>query len=93
MNFVIFTVRKEVSRGDVCPNACWDTHTPLGRHLLGRHPLADAPHPEQTHPNLGRHTPSEQRPPPSPRRPLQRTVRILLGCNLVLQYDHTIPQK
>ena len=40
---------------------------------LGRHPPADP---------LGRHTLPGQT-PPSPRQPLQRTVRILLECILV----------
>ena len=43
---------------------------------LGRHP--------QTNPPNGRHPHPLGRPPPSPRRPLQRTVRILLECILVL---------
>ena len=53
------------------PSACWDTppRADLGRHPQGKHP------PGQT-PPLGR-------PPPLHRRPLQRTVRILLECILV----------
>ena len=64
---------------------------PLSRHPLGRHPRADTP--EQTPPWTDRqtpthtHTPTEADTPwadtPS-RRPLQRTVRILLECILVL---------
>ena len=61
--------------------------TPRARHPPGRHPLgryppwADPPRqthppPWQTHP-LGSHTPARWK------RPLQRTVRILLECILV----------
>ena len=58
------------------PSACWDTPPcPVhgGIHTpLRRHPLADTPLADT--PPTGRH----------PRRPLQRTVRILLECILVL---------
>ena len=57
-------------------------HPSLGRHPLGRHPLADTP--RQTLYPLGRHLPWTDTPllrPPSPTRwPLQRMVRILLEC-------------
>ena len=55
---------------------------PLGTHPLGRHqpPLGRHQPPLGTHP-LGIH-PSRQT--PSPRRPLQRMVRILLECILVV---------
>ena len=48
--------------------------TPLGRHPLGRTPLGRHP--------PGRHTP--------PRLLLQRTVRILLECILVLNYYYSL---
>ena len=63
---------------------------PLGRHHhhpaqtpprqtpLGRHPSTDTPKADP----LGRH-PLGRHPTPLPRRPLQRTVRILLECILV----------
>ena len=79
------------------PSACWDTHhlgqTPPWADITP--PWADTPFPGQTPLPLGRHpspwtdTPSPRqtyplgRPPPRPRRPLQRTVRILLECILV----------
>ena len=57
----------------------WADTTPLGRHP-----------PRQTPP--GRHPPRQTPPPPPPpfpRRPLQRTVRILLECILVfIVYFH-----
>ena len=48
------------------------THTPLGRHPLSRHPLRQIP-------------PTRQIAPPHPceTAPLQQTVRILLECILV----------
>ena len=63
-------------------------HPPLGRHTpeqtpapLGRHfPWADTPSPLSDNLSPGRHHPS--------RRPLQRTVRILLECILV---SHLMP--
>ena len=57
--------------------------TPPGRHPApGRHPLqADTPH-RQTPP------PSRQRHPP--RRPPQRTVRILLECILLFNNIHAV---
>ena len=59
--------------------------TPLGRHPLDRHPPPLVKHPPgQTHPEadnpLGRHPPGQT---PPPRRPLQRTIRILLECILI----------
>ena len=48
--------------GGVCPIACWDTHTPLGRYPLTDYPLqAD---PAQTEPPPGRHPPRQTPPPP-----------------------------
>ena len=87
-------VKNSVHRGDVCPSACWDTHS-LGRQPpTGQTtPQADTPrqtppctdtplgkHPPGRHPPLGRHHPTGQ----TPQRPLQRTVRILLECILVV---------
>ena len=73
----------------------WQTlpwaHNPMGRHPPGRHPQGRRPH----HADTPRHadTPARQTPPPgrhprqadSPRRQLlQRAVRILLECIIVL---------
>ena len=77
-------------------------YTPLGKHpLLGRHPPGRHPpgrHPPgQTpfsgHPPMqappGRQAPlGRHPPPPTSRRLLQRTVRILLECILVQIYIH-----
>ena len=51
-------------------------YTPPGRHPLGRHPTP----PRQTLPS--RQIPSPLGSTPPPRRPLQRTVRILQECIL-----------
>ena len=60
--------------------------TPLGIHPQANiHPQADT-HPRADTP-LGRHTTPGQT-PLLPRRPLQRTVRILLECILVHRYLH-----
>ena len=93
----IFTVRNVVaarlcfhrhlsfcSRMCVYPNMHWDRH-PLSRHTppLGRYS------PEQTPP--GRHPRWTKKPLCSDtplRRPLQRTVRILLECILVFLKNH-----
>ena len=34
--FLHLSVNHSVHRGDVCPSACWDTHTPLCRHPPGQ---------------------------------------------------------
>ena len=68
-----------LSTGGVCLSACWDT-TPRNRPPPGsRHPPADIPgrHLRQTPPW---HTPCQT---PPERRPLLRTVRILLEFILV----------
>ena len=60
--------------------------TPLGIHLPGQTPPSWADTPWEDTPLLGRHPPG-QTPPWADtfsRRPLQRTVRILLECFLVL---------
>ena len=49
-----------------------------GRHPLGRHPTPPGQTPPRADIPLGTHTPQADTPFPS-RRPLQRTVRILLG--------------
>ena len=84
---MVITVRNEVAKviflqagvcphgeGSVCLNACWDTppraDTPQGADTPPSHPGADTPL-EQIHPRE--------------RRPLLRTVRILLECILVLK--------
>ena len=78
-----------LSTGGVCLSACWDTHSPLGRHPppVGRHPTwADTPpsrHPPQQTAPPGQTPPPGRHPPPSGRLP-QRTVRILLECILVI---------
>ena len=82
--------------GGVCLTACWDTpppsrhptpqaDTPPGQTPPGQTPLGQTP-PGQTHPPG--QTPRTDTPPgqipPSSRRLLQRTVRILLECILVV---------
>ena len=69
--FLHLSVSHCVHSGGVCFSACWETH-PSWQTPLGRHPLGRHP---------WKDTPGQT--PPS-RWPLQRTVRILLECFLVL---------
>ena len=62
------------------PTACWDTHTPA-QCMLGYNPLGRHTHPLFRQASYPLHAGIQ---PPSPRRPLQRTVHILLECILVL---------
>ena len=78
------------SQGGVCPIACWDT-TPTHPRTRGRHPPgADPLGPESGTPQTrGRHPPPEHTPQVQCMlgdKGNKRAVRILLGCNLVLQY-------
>ena len=83
----VFTpVCDSVHGGGVHPKQTPPRQTPLGRHHPGRHPPPSR-HPLCRHP-LGRHLLRQTPPPPPtrqtpPRRPMQRTVRILLECILV----------
>ena len=74
-----------------CSLGCVSQHA-LGQTPPGRHPLADTPWadtPRQTPPTADTSHSRHQPPPPQqtspPRRPLQRTVRILLECILVIR--------
>ena len=60
--------------GDVCPIACWDTHTPLGGHPWGRLPLADTPRKTPPMPSACWDTVNK------------RAVRILLECSLLVNW-------
>ena len=68
--------------GGVCLSACWDTtpraNTPPG----SRHPPPRADTPQSRHPP-GEQIPPRGQTPPWDKRPLLRTVRILLECILV----------
>ena len=83
----LITVRKrKLRKGNVFTPVCdfvhrgevytpsWQT-LPWQTHTPGRHPLADIP--------PGRH-------PPSTRRPLQRTVCIILECILVIYANFSV---
>ena len=83
----IITVRNSSCGKIMFSQACVKNSVQGGVHPLpprqtGRHPLGRPPHPLGRHPPPGRHLP-----PPQGRsllrRPLQRTVRILLECILV----------
>ena len=53
--FLHLSVNHSVHRGDVCPSACWDTHTPLCRHPPGQtSPWTDT---RQADTSLDRHPP------------------------------------
>ena len=87
--FLHLSVSHSVHRGGEVYTPQADTHPGRNTNHLGKHP------PGQTLPPLGRHTPhlgSHCHPPDrpnTPRRPLQRTVRILLECILVLYEAET----
>ena len=76
--FLHLSVSHSVHRGDVCPSAWWDTHTPLCRHPPGQtSPWTDT---RQADTSLGGHPQADT---PS-RWLLLQTVHILLECILVL---------